>query len=71
MTRSPSVHPGDIRSLICVDVPELRHLENVIVFSSKGDRPTCSKMSCGDLDGDLYLVVWNKDLVNRIKESDI
>lgn len=71
VTRSPSVHPGDIRSLQCVDRPELRHLENVIVFSSKGDRPTCSKMSCGDLDGDLYLVIWNRDLVNSIKEQDI
>ena len=71
VTRSPSVHPGDIRSLQCVDRAELRHLENVIVFSSKGDRPTCSKMSCGDLDGDLYLVIWNRDLVNSIKEQDI
>ena len=39
VTRNPCTHPGDIRQLRCVNKPELSHLYNVIVFSSKGDRP--------------------------------
>ena len=33
------VHPGDIRPVKAVDREHLRHLKNVIVFSTKGDRP--------------------------------
>lgn len=39
VTRNPCSHPGDIRMLRCVDNPELRYLFNVVVFSSKGERP--------------------------------
>ena len=39
VTRNPCTHPGDIRLLKCVDKPELRYLFNVVVFSSKGERP--------------------------------
>ena len=36
VTRSPCLHPGDIRLLTAVDRPQLKHLMNVIVFSSEG-----------------------------------
>lgn len=52
--RSPSLHPGDARVLKAVDCPELKHLHNVIVFSSKGQRDVPSMLSGGDLDGDTY-----------------
>ncbi|CAN0067020.1 unnamed protein product, partial [Laminaria digitata] len=63
--RNPSLHPGkrDLRVLHTADVPELRHLRNVVVFSCKGDRPEPSKMSGGDLDGDIYAVVWDEKLL--------
>lgn len=65
VTKSPSVHPGDIQLFECVDIPELRCLSNVVVFSNKGEgRPACNKMSCGDLDGDVYFVSSNKDLLD-------
>jgi RNA-dependent RNA polymerase len=56
---------------MCVDRPELRHLENVVVFSSKGERPDANKMSCGDLDGDIYLVMWDKGLLDFVSPEDI
>ena len=59
VTRNPCLNPGDLRLLKGVDRPELRHLYNVIVFSSKGERPTCNKMSGGDLDGDVYFICWD------------
>jgi RNA-dependent RNA polymerase len=41
VTRNPCTHPGDLRLLTAVDKPELRHLTNVVVFSSLGERPVC------------------------------
>ena len=35
----------------------------MVVFSSKGERPTCNKMSGGDLDGDVYFVCWDQELI--------
>lgn len=39
VTKNPCVHPGDIRKLKAVIKDELIHLENVVVFPSKGSRP--------------------------------
>ena len=64
ITRNPCLNPGDLRLLQGVDRPELRHLFNVVVFSSKGERPTCNKMSGGDLDGDVYFVCWDQELIS-------
>ena len=66
VTRNPCLNPGDLRLLKGVDHPQLRHLYNVVVFSSKGERPTCNKMSGGDLDGDVYFVSWDEDLISSL-----
>jgi RNA-dependent RNA polymerase len=47
VTRNPCLHPGDISVLVAVDVPDLAHLRNCIVFSQKGDIPPPSTMSGG------------------------
>jgi RNA-dependent RNA polymerase len=39
VTKNPCSHPGDVRKFKAVDIPELRYLYNVVVFSTKGDRP--------------------------------
>ena len=66
VTRNPCLNPGDLRLLQGVDHPELRHLYNVVVFSSKGERPTCNMMSGGDLDGDVYFVCWDQELISKL-----
>ena len=66
VTRNPCLNPGDLRLLQGIDHPELRHLFNVVVFSSKGERPTCNKMSGGDLDGDVYFICWDQELINNL-----
>lgn len=41
ITRSPALHPGDVRVVTAVDVSSnslLRGLSNVVVFSQKGPR---------------------------------
>ncbi|EQC30180.1 hypothetical protein SDRG_12032 [Saprolegnia diclina VS20] len=52
--RNPSLHPGDLRVLTYTNAPALRHLFDVIVFSSRGQRPRSgpkyeSKTALGEL----------------------
>lgn len=60
--RNPSLHPGDIRVVKAVDVPSLHHLRNVVVFPQHGDRDIPSMCSGGDLDGDDFFIIWDKNL---------
>lgn len=71
VTRNPCTHPGDIRMMTGVDKPELRHLSNVVVFSSKGSRPACNMMAGGDLDGDVYFVSWDSELLTHLQPEMI
>ncbi|KAI3321531.1 RNA dependent RNA polymerase-domain-containing protein [Xylariaceae sp. AK1471] len=61
--RNPSLHPGDMRVVEAVDVPELRHLRDVVVFPAIGDRDIPSMCSGGDLDGDDFFVIWDSNLI--------
>ena len=78
ITKNPCVHPGDIRKVSTLTRekdPErfnkLSHLYNVIVFPTKGSRPLQNMMSAGDLDGDVYMVIWEKELVNDVADEEI
>ena len=66
VSRFPCLAPADVRVLRAADprmLPRgLTDLTNVVVFSRRGDPEPC-KMSGGDLDGDIYLLTWDKDLV--------
>lgn len=65
VTRSPALHPGDLQLLQAVDVPEdspLRALHNCIIFSVQGQRDVPSCLSGGDLDGDLYGIIFDEKL---------
>ncbi|KAM0559335.1 hypothetical protein ACHAPJ_004358 [Fusarium lateritium] len=64
VTRSPALHPGDIQIVHQVTPPQghsLRSLQNCIVFSQKGERDLPSMLSGGDLDGDLYNIIWDSE----------
>ncbi|CAJ2504535.1 Uu.00g119290.m01.CDS01 [Anthostomella pinea] len=61
--RNPSLHPGDLRVVEAVDVPQLRHLRDVVVFPATGDRDIPSMCSGGDLDGDDFFVIWDPELI--------
>lgn len=63
--RNPSLHPGDLRVVMAVDKPQLRHLRDVVVFPSTGERDIASMCSGGDLDGDDYFVIWDKKLIPK------
>lgn len=67
--KNPCLHPGDVRVLEAIDVPELKHLVDCLVFPQKGDRPHSNEASGSDLDGDLYFVTWDERLIPPGKSS--
>lgn len=62
ITRSPALHPGDVQ-IVQHRTPPARHpllaLRNCVVFSQKGNRDLPSQLSGGDLDGDLFSILWD------------
>ncbi|KAM7199773.1 RNA-dependent RNA polymerase 1 [Naviculisporaceae sp. PSN 640] len=70
VTRSPALHPGDIQlatNVIPRDGHPLRQLDNCIVFSKRGARDLPSQLSGGDLDGDVFNVIWDPKLVHTVR----
>lgn len=68
VTRSPALHPGDIQLASAVSPPEgscLWDLTNCIVFSHHGQRDLPSMLSGGDLDGDLYQIIFDPELMPK------
>lgn len=66
VTRSPALHPGDIQvpnNVIPPPGSPLRELSNVIVFSRHGQRDLPSQLSGGDLDGDIFNVIWDPEVM--------
>ncbi|KAI5801675.1 RNA dependent RNA polymerase-domain-containing protein [Peziza echinospora] len=63
--RNPSLHPGDIRVVRAVNVPQLHHLRDVLVLPQTGDRDLGNMCSGGDLDGDDYMICWDERLIPK------
>lgn len=62
VTRSPALHNGDIQIAYNRPPPKshpLCQLRNCIVFSQLGQRDLPSQLSGGDLDGDLFNIIWD------------
>ncbi|TYH90144.1 hypothetical protein ES332_A13G029600v1 [Gossypium tomentosum] len=63
VAKNPCLHPGDVRVLRAVNVPDLHHMVDCVVFPQKGTRPHPNECSGSDLDGDVYFVCWDPELI--------
>ena len=67
LAKNPVLHPGDIRKFQCISNPAIQkalgHLVDVVVFPQVGKRPHTNELSGSDLDGDLYFICWDPDLI--------
>ncbi|GJV96678.1 probable RNA-dependent RNA polymerase 1, partial [Tanacetum coccineum] len=63
VAKNPCLHPGDVRVLKAVNVPALHHMVDCVVFPQKGQRPHPNECSGSDLDGDIYFVCWDPNLI--------
>ena len=62
--RNPCLHPGDIRRVEAVDIPELHGTPSVVVLPAEtADYSLAASCSGGDLDGDQFSVIWDTNLV--------
>ena len=65
LARNPSLHPGDVRVVRAVKCDKLMHIRDCVVLPQKGDRDLANMCSGGDLDGDDYMVLWDRDLLPK------
>lgn len=69
VTRSPALHPGDVqiaRNTLPPDGHPLAQHRNCLVFSMWGSRDLPSQLSGGDLDGDVFHVIWDPEVVDAV-----
>ena len=69
VSRAPAGRPSDMQKVRAVRKPELDHLYDVVVFSSKGPRALADHLSGGDYDGDIFWVCWDSRLVAPFKNA--
>ncbi|KAJ3233608.1 hypothetical protein HDU81_002106 [Chytriomyces hyalinus] len=58
VVRNPCYHPGDVILLEAVQVPDLNHLVDVLVFSTKGARPPADMSRPGGINSENWVNRW-------------
>lgn len=69
VARQPAIRISDIQKVRAVLLPELSHLVDVVVFSTRGQCPLASKLQGGDYDGDIFWLCWEEKLVTPFRNA--
>ena len=69
VARLPAHLPSDIQKRKAVWKPELSHIKDVVVFSTRGGIPTAHELSGGDYDGDTPWLCWNPEIVRPFSST--
>jgi hypothetical protein len=73
ITKNPCLSLFDLQKATAVSLSHpfyKDYLYNVIVFPAKGTIPLTYKISNSDLDGDIYWLCWEPNLVKSVKPRD-
>lgn len=71
VTKNPCMYQGDIQICNAISHPKLKKYVNVVVFPKLTIRPIQQLISDGDLDGDIFYVSWNPDIINNIQKKNL
>ncbi|KAK0622319.1 RNA dependent RNA polymerase-domain-containing protein [Immersiella caudata] len=71
VARAPAHHPSDVQRVKAVFRHDLHCVQNVILFSIKGNVPLADKLSGGDYDGDLAWVCWDQEIVENFQNAEV
>jgi len=69
VARHPALRRSDVQKVRAVHRPELRHLNDVVIFPSKGPFPLAGKLQGGDYDGDTFWVCWEPRLTRSFRNA--
>ncbi|RDB21068.1 putative RNA-dependent RNA polymerase 1 [Hypsizygus marmoreus] len=75
ISRSPVVHPGDVQRVRAIGKPPegmlclFAHMKNVVVLPSTGHRSLASFLGGGDVDGDLFSIIFYDPLLPATVEE--
>lgn len=69
MTKNPCLAAGDVRVFEAVDIPDLHHLCDTLVFSQNGPRPNMDELAGADADGDEFVAIWEPSLLLEKNEK--
>lgn len=67
--RNPALRNSDLQKVTVVSHPALGHLQNCVVFPTRGPRPLASKLQGGDYDGDDFFLLFDQELVRPFRNS--
>ncbi|KAJ4320958.1 hypothetical protein N0V94_003134 [Neodidymelliopsis sp. IMI 364377] len=69
VTRQPACRRSDIQKVRAILHPDLAHLDDLVIFPSRGQYPLAGKLQGGDYDGDIFWLCWDDRLVKPFKNA--
>lgn len=71
IARDPTLRGSDIQKYKAVFLPEVAHLQDVLVFPSIGNMPSAARHQGGDYDGDRFWICWDDTLVCDFQNAPV